>query len=264
MSIQNILLSLLLTTLGGLTTVIGGFIAVSGKYPRKKLLSLSMGFAAGIMLFVSFTEMLSEGREYLEQVFEGGHSVDLAVFLSFFGGIAIIAIIDALLPDEASHHTHVHECGGHHNTSLYRTGLITMAAIGLHNFPEGLATFSATAVNLSLGLPLIVAVTLHNIPIGFSIAMPIYVSTGNKKKAVFISLLAGLITLVGAVTGALLFQGEINAMLLGVVFAAIAGIMVFVALKELYPAARENGNERSAIYSLIAGMAFMAGAMLIM
>ena len=164
MDLQNIWLSFLLTSLGGLTTVIGGLIAISGRKPGGRLLSLSMGFAAGIMLFVSFTEMLAESREHFERALSGDLPVEGATFLAFFGGMILVTVASALLPEEAHSHVHIHECGGHHATSLYRTGLITAVAISLHNLPEGLATFSATTAGLSLGLPLIIAVTLHNIP----------------------------------------------------------------------------------------------------
>ncbi len=271
MDLQNIWLSFLLTSLGGLTTVIGGLIAISGRKPGGRLLSLSMGFAAGIMLFVSFTEMLSESREHFERVLSGEFPVMGATFLAFFGGMILVTVISALLPEEAHNHVHVHECGGHHGTSLYRTGLITAAAISLHNLPEGislhnlpegLATFSATTAGLSLGLPLIIAVTLHNIPIGLSIALPVYAATGKKRRAVLISLLSGFVTVIGAGIGVLLLGAGENDLLMGALMGAVAGIMAVVALAELYPAAREHGSERSALYSLIAGMIFMAGAML--
>ena len=261
---ENILLAFLLTAAGGLTTVLGGLLAVSGRKPNRRLLSLSMGFAAGIMLFVSFTEMLSESKEHFERALSGEFAVEAAALAAFFGGMVLIAAIDALLPEKAHEHIHAHEheCGGHHGTSLYRTGLITMAAISLHNLPEGLATFSATATSLSLGLPLILAVTLHNIPIGLSIALPVYAATGKKRRAVLLSLLAGVVSVLGAALGLLLLGGGTSDILMGAMMGAVGGIMVFVALKELYPAAREHGSERSALYSLIAGMVFMAGAML--
>ena len=262
MDLQNIWLSFLLTSLGGLTTVIGGLIAISGRKPGGRLLSLSMGFAAGIMLFVSFTEMLAESREHFERALSGDLPVEGATFLAFFGGMILVTVASALLPEEAHSHVHIHECGGHHATSLYRTGLITAVAISLHNLPEGLATFSATTAGLSLGLPLIIAVTLHNIPIGLSIALPVYAATGKKRRAVLISLLSGFVTVIGAGIGVLLLGGGVNDLLMGALMGAVAGIMVVVALGELYPAAREHGSERSALYSLIAGMLFMAGAML--
>jgi len=146
---------------------------------------------------------------------------------------------------------------------LMRMGSFTALAIGIHNFPEGLATFIAGMQDPTIAIPIAVAIAIHNIPEGIAVSVPIYYATGDKKKAFKYSFLSGLSEPIGAVVGYLLLRPFINDTVFGVVFGLVAGIMVFISLDELLPAAREYGEEHLPIYGLVAGMAVMAVSLLL-
>ncbi len=255
------------TVIAGLTMVIGGVVAASGKKTSDNLLSVIMGFSAGLLIYISFMELLPESLEYMEQTLERhvGYMIMIAAFLA---GIAIVALINRFSPCPCELHEHDDNCTckehNHNASGLYKAGFASMIAISLHNLPEGFAIFSSTLHNASVGLSLVLAVALHNVPEGLAIAMPVYKATGNKAKAVLMSLYAGLCTPVGAIIGMLVFGSEINPLTMGIVFAVIAGTMVFVALSELYPSAMHHGKKGTAMCSVVAGMIFMALVMLVM
>lgn len=258
MTTQGILIAFIFTLLAGLATGLGGLLGVWKKQLSKKVLSLAMGFSAGLLLFTAFAEVMMEGKEYLGAAF-GEHEAGWIFIVAFFGGTALAVLISALMPEEAHHHHHDGECcvGGHEG-NLQRTGFMTMLAIGMHNFPEGIALFTATAVDIRLGVPLMLAIALHNIPIGLSISMPVYAGSGKRAKAILMATAAGMVTPIGALAAWLLFGRMLGEGGLGIILAAAAGIMVYAALSELYPCAREQGGEQRGILSLITGMIFMA------
>jgi ZIP family zinc transporter len=140
--------------------------------------------------------------------------------------------------------------------------LFTALAIGIHNFPEGLATFTAALTDPGIGIAIAVAIAIHNIPEGIAVSIPIYYATGNRKKAFLLSFLSGLAEPVGALVGYLILMPFLSPVVFGVLFAAVAGIMVFISLDELLPSAREYGEHHLSIYGLIAGMLVMAISLL--
>lgn len=255
-----------LTLFAGLSTGIGSAIAFFAKRTNTKFLSLALGFSAGVMIYVSFVEIIRKSSDELIQVLglRAGWWVTVA---SFFGGILFIAIIDKLIPEvENPHEMHrVEEMGkkGKTTNPLMRMGLFTALAIGIHNFPEGLATFTAALTDPSLGIAIAVAIAIHNIPEGIAVSVPVYYATGNRKKAFWLSFLSGVSEPVGALVGYLILMPFMNEMVFGIVFAAVAGIMVFISLDELLPAAREYGEHHLSIYGLISGMAVMAVSLLL-
>jgi zinc transporter, ZIP family len=143
------------------------------------------------------------------------------------------------------------------NRKLMRMGLFTALAIAIHNFPEGLATFIAALTDLSLGIPIAIAIAIHNIPEGIAVSVPIYYATGSRRRAFKYSFLSGLAEPVGALIGWLILMPYLNETVFGIVFAGVAGIMVFISIDELLPAAREYGEHHLSVYGLIAGMAVM-------
>jgi ZIP family zinc transporter len=143
-------------------------------------------------------------------------------------------------------------------------GLFSAFAIAVHNFPEGLATFMAGMTNPTLGISIAVAIAIHNIPEGLAVSVPIYYATGSKKKAFVLSFLSGLSEPVGAIIGYFFLRWFFTESVLGFIFAAVAGIMVFISLDELLPTAEEYGEHHVAIYGLIAGMAVMALSLVLM
>ncbi len=294
---QEVLIALGLTLFAGMATGIGSAIAFVAKRTDYRFLSIATGFSAGVMLYVSFVEIFAKGTEALVATYGDywGHWVNAA---SFFGGILLIGLIDNLIPAaENPHETHseaeiapLHNpkapipdfsnpnrtvLGDHqHNkqhTKLMRMGMFTALAIGIHNFPEGLATFLAALQDPKLGVAIAIAVALHNIPEGISVSVPIYYATGNRKKAFFYSVMSGLAEPVGAIIAylAILFfaggdSGMIPPQVMGITFGGIAGIMVYISLDELLPTSRAYGKGHDSLLGLVGGMGVMALSLLLM
>jgi len=262
-----------LTLIAGLATGVGGALAFFAKRTNTRLLSISLGFSAGVMIYVSFVEILMEAIESLSH--EMGQMGNWIGVLSFFGGIFIIGLIDRLVPDyENPHEMHkIEEMNGAHmkknkkpDRKLMRMGLFSAGAIALHNFPEGLVTFMAALQDPKLGFAIMVAVSIHNIPEGIAVSIPIFYATGDKKKAFVYSFLSGVAEPVGALIGFFLIYSifGLNDLVLGIVLALVAGIMVYISFDELLPAAEEYGEHHYSIGGLIAGMAVMAFSLLIL
>ena len=265
--IQDILIAFSLTLFAGLSTGIGSAIAFFAKKTNTRFLSISLGFSAGVMIYVSFVEILTKARLSLMSSLELKPAAWLTV-TAFFGGIFLIALIDKLIPDVENPHEVKRiedmrpETAGS-NPKLMRMGLMTALAIAIHNFPEGLATFTAALTDPSLGIAIAVAIAIHNIPEGIAVSVPIFYATGSKKKAFWHSFMSGLAEPIGALVGFLVLMPFLSPLLFGILFAAVAGIMVFISLDELLPTAREYGEHHLSIYGLLAGMAVMALSLLL-
>lgn len=263
---QKILIPLLLTLGAGLATGIGSAIAFFARRTNKRLLSFSLGLSGGVMVYVSFVELFQQANATLAAEWgpRAGGAVTVA---SFFAGILLIGIIDRLVPSvENPHEAHrVEEMEARPgNTKLMRMGLLTALAIGIHNFPEGIATFASAVDNVTLGVAIAVAIAIHNIPEGIAVSIPIYYATGNRRKAFLLSLLSGLAEPVGALLAYLVLMPFMTPTLMGCILAGVAGIMVFISIDELLPAAREYGEAHTSIYGVVAGMALMAVSLLLL
>jgi ZIP family zinc transporter len=254
---QNILIAFLLTMIAGLSTGIGSLIALLAKKTNTNFLCASLGFSAGVMIYVSFMEMMPQAKEELISVF-GDKFGMLYLILAFFGGIAFITLIDFVVPEA----NNPHEIHGveemRKKTSLHRTGLVVALSIAIHNFPEGIATFTSALTSLDIAIPITVAIAIHNIPEGIAVAVPIYHSTGSKKKAFWFSFLSGLAEPLGALIAFLFLMNFWTPAINGFVLAAVSGIMVFISLDELLPSAEKYGKHHISISGLVAGMAVMA------
>ncbi len=269
---NQVILAFSLTLFAGLATAIGGIIALWSKRTSPKFLSFVLGFSAGIMIYVSFVEIFIKAQESLIAHLGETRGMQMTV-LSFFAGIAIIAIIDKLVPSVANPHeiqsiTKLEEEGVEavqfNKEKLMRMGMVMALAIGIHNFPEGLATFMATLDDPSVGIAIAVAIAIHNIPEGIAVAIPIYYATNDRKLAFKYCLISGLAEPVGALVGYILLYNFFNDLVFGVVFGLISGIMVFISLDQLLPTAREYGEHHLSIYGLVAGMAVMAVSLLLL
>jgi ZIP family zinc transporter len=264
---SNVLFAFSLTLFAGLSTGIGSVLALLTRETSARFLSVTLGFSAGVMLYVSFTEILTEANNTLTGAL-GDKPGAWATAGGFFFGILFMGIIDKLIPSEENpHQVHTVEemdgSGEIHNDKLMRMGVFTAFAIAIHNFPEGIATFTAALSDPMLGIPIAVAVALHNIPEGIAVAVPIFYATGSRKKAFKLSFLSGLAEPIGALVGFLLLYRFLNDVTFGIVFAATAGIMIYISLDELLPAAKEYGEHHLSIYGLIAGMAVMAVSLML-
>jgi ZIP family zinc transporter len=255
---DNIIFALLLTTIAGLSTGIGSVIAYFIKKPKTIYLSLSLGFSAGVMVYVSFVELLPDALESVGQV--GG-------VIAFFVGILVIGIIDLLIPDESNPHHFKGIIDDKVNDKtvdkrLLRTGLFTALAIAIHNFPEGLATFGTALTDVRLGIMIAIAIAIHNIPEGISVSMPIYYATKSKKKAFIYSFLSGIAEPVGAIVGFIVLMPFLSDFILGAMLAFVAGIMVYISIDELLPMAHEYGHNHSVVLGFVFGMLIMAVSLL--
>jgi len=266
---MNIMLAFLLTLFAGLSTGVGSLIAFFAKKTNKKFLSISLGFSAGVMIYVSLIEIFRKAQTSL--IGELGEQWGAwATVLAFFGGIFLIAFIDRMIPEEENPHETKGVLADHTETEeqekskhLMRMGVFTALAIAIHNFPEGLATFVSAMQDPSIAIPIVVAIAIHNIPEGIAVSVPIYQATGSRKKAFLYSFASGIVEPVGAIIGWLLLMPIMNDVIYGIIFAAVAGIMVFISVDELLPAAREYGEHHLSVYGLVAGMAVMAVSLLL-
>ncbi|MBI5624413.1 MAG: zinc transporter ZupT [Elusimicrobia bacterium] len=262
----DVQIAFLLTLLAGLSTGIGSAIALVFKRTNTRLLAGSLGFSAGVMIYISLTVLLPGAVERATPSL--GAAAGWYAALAFFAGIGLTGLIDALVPEfENPHEARPLEAMQESaprpaNGKLLRMGLFSAAAITLHNVPEGLATFLTALNHPVAGVSIAVAIAIHNIPEGISVSVPIYHSTGSRKKAFFYSFLTGLAEPAGALIGYLLLAPFLNDTLMGLVTAPVAGIMVYISFDELLPAAHEYGEHHIVIYSLVAGMAVMAGSLL--
>lgn len=256
----------LLTLFAGLSTGIGSLIAFFAKKTNKKFLSVSLGFSAGVMVYVSLIEIFQKAKASLVEEL-GEKCGAWATVAAFFGGILLIALIDKLLPEEKNTEETKEILNDMEEKDkakrLLRMGLFTALAIAIHNFPEGLATFISALQDPQIAIPIVVAISIHNIPEGIAVSVPIYQATGSRKKAFLYSFLSGLAEPVGAIIGWFILMPIMNDAIFGIIFAAVAGIMVFIAVDDLLPTAHECGEPHLPIRGLIVGMAVMALSLLL-
>jgi len=265
-STDRLLFAFGLTILAGLSTGIGSVLAFYTKQTNKKFLSAALGFSAGVMIYVSMIEIFVKARDSLEIIY-GATKGYWITTIAFFAGIAVIAVIDKFVPSAENPHE-LRDVGDmeKHQTKdavLLRMGMFSALAIAIHNFPEGLATFTGALQDPTLGISIAVAIAIHNIPEGIAVSVPIFFATGDRKKAFSYSFLSGLSEPLGALVGYFLLMRFFNEAMFGIVFASVAGIMVYISLDELLPTAEKYGEHHIAIYGLISGMAVMALSLLL-
>lgn len=285
-------LALGLTAFAGLSTGIGSVIAFFAKRTNFRFLSVATGFSAGVMLYISFAEIFPEGLEFLEKRFSASMANWINV-AAFFGGILFIAVIDAFVPAATNpHEVHTEKelkplhdptappppevaekaSSDHHDPALMRTGVFTAIAIALHNFPEGIVTFLAALYDPALGVAIAIAIALHNIPEGISVSVPIYYATGKRSKAFLYSFLSGLAEPAGALIAYAILRlvfadgnGQVfPPHIMGIMFAGVAGIMVYISLDELLPTSRAYGKGHDSLLGLVSGMFIMALSLLLL
>lgn len=244
---STFLVALLFATLAGLSTTIGSVIGIFYKEPGPKYMAFTLGFSAGVMILVSFVELLQAGIESLGFIY--GH-------LAFFLGMGLMFLIDISLP----HIYILEEQDGKDssNIKLRRASILVALGIAIHNFPEGMATFAGTLKDIHVGLALAVAIAIHNIPEGIAVAVPVYASTGSRRKAFLWSFLSGVSEPIGALIAGLLLAPFLNGAVLGWMLSGVGGFMVFISLDELLPISHLYGEEHLSIVGATAGMVVVA------
>ena len=263
---SELFIPLMLTLGAGLATGIGSAVAFFARHTNKRLLAFSLGLSGGVMVYVSFVELFYQAREILSQTL-GVREGIMATAGAFFGGILAIGIIDRLVPSVENPHEarRVEEMERHPaDPKLKRMGLMTALAIAIHNFPDGIATFTTAVDDRALGIAIAAAVAIHNIPEGIAVSIPIFYATGDRAKAFRLSMLSGLAEPVGALLAWAILMPFMSPTLMGCILAFVAGIMVFISIDELLPAAREYGEAHIAIYGVVSGMAIMAASLILL
>ncbi len=261
------IVAFLLSLAAGLATSIGGLLATHRRGVERGFVAMSLAFAAGAMVFVSFVELLPIGLKS----FGGDLHAQLLTFLAFFAGIALVLLIDRVVPKSVN----PAEIEGREETRsksevrdgkrLMRSGILVGVVLALHNFPEGMSTFFASYQSISVGLPLAVAIAIHNIPEGIAVAAPVYAATKSRKKAFWWATLSGLTEPIGALVGVLLVSHVVSQEFFGLLYGLTAGMMVFIALDELLPAAkRYQTHDHQSIYGMLGGMVAVAVSMMLL
>ncbi len=251
-----------LTLLAGLCTGVGSVLSLLYKKFNPKFLGAMLGLSAGVMLYVSFVEIINKARISLIAV-SGEKLGAIYTVVGFFGGILAIILIDKLMPSHEHEEQHLHTTKEQEDKKLYRLGLFSALALAIHNFPEGLATFMSAINEPSYGISIAFAVAVHNIPEGIAVAVPIYYATKSRKKAFWYSFLSGLAEPIGAVIGYFILKQFFDDSVFGIIFSGVAGIMVYISLNELIPTAKEYAGQKITMYGVLIGMFIMAISLLL-
>lgn len=253
---DNYGIALLMTLFAGLATTIGGCIAFIVKKNNLKALSVGLGFSAGVMIFLSFNEIIPEAGEMLRVNFPNDYN--WIVYTGFIIGIIVAILIDYFLPDHIDTEELLHpDTPSLHKHRLKRAGLFTAIAMCVHNFPEGMATFLTTTQNITLGLSVAIAIAIHNIPEGIAVALPIYQVTGKKRYAMLYASLSGITEPIGALVGMFIFGIFLPQALIGALMAAVAGIMTYISFDTLLPLAKEYGSWHLSMIGIVSGILFI-------
>jgi len=270
---NDIIFAFLLTIIAGTATGVGGLAILLTKNTSKKFLSICLSFSAGVMLYISFGEIMREAFEDLEYALGGGTGY-LVATIAFFVGILLVVVIDKFIPhnDEVAEtldctvQTSDTTIAEKDKKELKRTGVMAAIAIAIHNLPEGIVIFMAALHDPALGIAIAIAIILHNIPEGVSTAAPIYYATGSKLKAFLFAFGTGYVQVVGALIAWFLMRNVFDNMdaVFGIAFAVVAGIMVYVSIHQLLPAAQKFGKHHLVMKWLFAGMAVMAVSLVVL
>lgn len=239
----NILIALALTLFAGLATGIGSLVSYLIPKPDMRYLSLSLGFAAGVMIYVGFVDLFCSSK----LVIGFGYAN-----LFFMIGLLLIYLLDHLIP-----HIHIDGQVDSQSNKLYRSGIMTTIGIAIHNLPEGMTVALVSLADLRLGVPVAIAIAIHNIPEGLACSIPLYCATSNRRKACLYSFAAGMTEPLGAILAILFLYPFLNDWLLAASTAFVAGIMVFISFDELIPIANRYGSEHMTNIGIIAGFLVM-------
>jgi len=267
MNISNIGIAFSLATLAGLTTAVGGLIAFLGNKDNLKVLSYGLGFSAGVMIFISLTDIIPESSRML--IINFPDSFSWLVYIGFILGILVSFLIDFFLPDHVDTEDYlnpdVHVCDENcKRHKLKRAGIFTAIAICIHNFPEGMATFLTATQNVTLGVSVAFAIAIHNIPEGIAVALPIYHVTGKKRYAMLYAAMSGITEPIGALVGMFIFNLFLPQVLVGFLMASVAGIMVYISFDTLLPLAKEYGDWHLSVWGIISGILFIWLSLILM
>lgn len=273
------LTALLLSTLAGLSTVIGGFVTFFIKENSLKFLSFGLGLSAGVMLFISLVDLYPESIEMLKTQM-GENFVWLAIIF-FALGILLAVLIDYFIPDHIQGQMFTKQIGANEKNidstdcaedenaiisigKIRKAGILTAIVVAVHNLPEGLATFFITAQDVMLGLGIIFAIAIHNIPEGMAISIPVYQATHSKRKAFWYSFLSGMAEPVGGVVGFVVIKSLFPNLCIGTLFALVSGIMTYISIDTLLPLSKDYDTGHYSISGVVLGLIIMGVTLIIL
>lgn len=262
-----------LTLLAGISTALGAFLAFFKTKDETRILAFGLGFSGGVMIYLSFVEILPKAIEHFSKV--SSYDAEALGVLCFFIGMLIAFGIDFLIPKDVNPHELKSQSEVYceldsksaylsKNHSIHRTAVFTAIAITIHNFPEGFATFVSALDNFTFGLSIAIAVAIHNIPEGLAVSLPIYHATGDKKQALKLTFLSGLAEPLGAIVGYFILAPLLGDYTLAVGFGIIAGIMVFISIDSLLPNSKLSTKGHESVYGVFFGMGIMAVSLLLL
>lgn len=264
---NNVLIAFAITLIAGLSTSIGSLISFFVKDYKGRFLPISLGFSAGVMIYVGLVELYQDSSVILTNAY-GEKLGSIFTLFSFFLGIVLIFFIDKLVPDVENPHSMLDksdekQLSKNYKKNFFRIGILTAIAITVHNFPEGIATFASSLNDLKLGIGIAIAIAIHNIPEGIAVSVPIYVATKSRKKALLYSSLSGFTEFIGALFAYIVLGKYLNSEFLAVIYSMVAGIMVYISLDELLPASKKYGKHHDSIIGIVLGMMVMGISLII-
>lgn len=262
---SQVMVALALSLVGGLSTSLGALFVVLSEAPNLKMLGLLQGFAAGLMLSISFLDLAHNALNSIG--FLKGN-------IWFFAGVIFFAIVANFIPEptlapssdaRSKKKTNGTENGKDmmkkHRRQVLHSGIITAIGISLHNFPEGMAVFLGSMKGLRVGLNLAFAIALHNIPEGVAVALPVYFATQSKWQAFKLASLSGFAEPLGVILVAYLFPTNLNPEILEGLLGSVGGVMAFLTLHEMLPLAFDYAGQKQAVKAVFFGMAFMSASL---
>lgn len=252
-----------LCTGAALATIIGSAVVIGAKESNPRLLAFGLAFAGGAMVYISLIEIFGKSVTGFSQLYADEKAYSFAT-LAFFGGVMLVVLLDRFVPNPHATLNTQSQTLTAPSESIRRVGIMAAIAITAHNVPEGMATFFAALDDPVVGLPLAIAIAIHNIPEGVSIAIPVYYATGSKKTALFATAGSAMAEPLGALIGYLVLAPFLTPVVYAVTFGIIAGVMVFLALDELLPAAKKYATGHETTYGMIIGMAAIALSLVLM
>ena len=276
---NNYLIAFILSTIAGLSTVVGGFVTFFIKGNSLKYLSFGLGLSAGVMLFVSLVDLYPEATEMIRA--QMGQNLAWLSILCFGIGMLIAVLIDFFIPDQIQDSMFTKQIGANEQNKdstdctedenaiisigkIKRAGIITAIVVAIHNLPEGLATFTLATQDIMLSLGVIFAIAIHNIPEGMAISIPVYQATHSKRKAFLYSFLSGMAEPIGGVLGFLIIKTLFPNLCVGLLFALVAGIMTYISIDTLLPLSKDYDTGHYSISGVVLGLMIMGSALIVL
>lgn len=238
---KNVVYSLLISSFAGISTLLGGLVVYFKFKDKKSFIAFALSFSLSVMISLSIFELLPDSFITLSSRFGLLVGIIFTTVMFLVGKFLVTKINKKLVLLQ-------------NKDNLYRVGLLSMIALMLHNFPEGIATFMASYNDLSAGISLGIAIMLHNIPEGISISVPIYYATGSKKRGVIYSLISGLAEPLGAILAFIVLKNYINDITIALVLVIVAGIMITISINEMLPEVNSYNKKNISILGMIIGV----------